>query len=113
MGVHFLTFHALSLKLYEEKYGLTSHMICDDFFFTEMIRHILRTEQCREQICSVTLPEHWKVQAIWRTMQGTERGKVEPGNVIDGIGDGLFEPDDCEVTGTAGCLQRNFFRGNR
>src|SRR4030067_701962 len=44
MGVQFLTFHALSLRLYEDKYGLTSHMICDDFFFTEMIRHILETE---------------------------------------------------------------------
>ena len=96
MGVHFLTFHALSLRLYEEKYGLTSHMICDDFFFTEMIRHILGSGTAETNLFSNFAGTPEGCMAIWRTIRELREARVEPENIIDGIRDGLFEPDDCE-----------------
>ena len=96
MGVHFLTFHALSMRLYEEKYGLTSHMICDDFFFTEMIRHILGSGTAETNLFSNFAGTPEGCMAIWRTIRELREARVEPENIIDGIRDGLFEPDDCE-----------------
>ncbi len=96
MGVHFLTFHALSLKLYEEKYGLTTHMICDDFFFTELVRNILETGNAGENVFTHFAGTPEGCMMIWRTIRELREARVDPGNVMDGIRDGLFETEDCE-----------------
>ncbi len=96
IGVHFLTFHALSLKLYEEKYALTSHMICDDFFFTEVIRHILVTDAAENNLFSSFAGSPEGCRAIWRTIRELREARVDPDNVIEGIRDGLFDQEDCE-----------------
>lgn len=110
MGVHFLTFHSLSLRLYEEKYGLTSHMICDDFFFTEMIRHILGTGNTGTNLFSNFAGTPEGCMAIWRTIRELREARVEPGNVIDGIRDGLFEPDDAEKLLALMAIYREFLQ---
>src|SRR4030066_1755934 len=110
MGVHFLTFHSLSLKLYEEKYGLTSHMICDDFFFTEMIRHILGTGSAGTNLFTNFAGTPEGCMAIWRTIRELREARIEPGNVIDGIRDGLFEVDDSEKLLALMAIYREFLR---
>src|SRR3990172_2577642 len=100
MGVHFLTFHTLSLKLYEEKYGLMSqkmsHMICDDFFFTEMIRHILGTDAAETNLFRHFAETPEGCSAIWRTIRELREARVEPDNMIEAIRDGLFDGEDYE-----------------
>ena len=100
MGVHFLTFHTLSLKLYEEKYGLMSqkmsHMICDDFFFTEMIRHILGTDASETNLFRHFAETPEGCSAIWRTIRELREARVEPDNMIEAIRDGLFDGEDYE-----------------
>src|SRR3989337_939396 len=110
MGVHFLTFHASSLKLYEEKYGLTSHMICDDFFFTEMIRHILGTGSTGTNLFTNFAGTPEGCMAIWRTIRELREARIEPGNVIDGIRDGLFEKDDSEKLLALMAIYREFLQ---
>src|SRR3990170_2675111 len=110
MGVHFLTFHALSLKLYEEKYGLTSHMICDDFFFTEMIRHILGTGNTEANLFSNFAGTPEGCMAIWRSIRELREARVDIGNVIDGIRDGLFDPEDSEKLLALMAIYREFLQ---
>ncbi|MCC6544274.1 MAG: exodeoxyribonuclease V subunit gamma [Nitrospirae bacterium] len=110
MGVDYLTFHSLSLKLYEEKYGLTSHMICDDFFFTEMIRHILETGNSEPNLFSNFAGTPEGCMAIWRTIRELREARVEPGIVEDGIRDGLFEDDDSEKLVSLMTIYKEFLR---
>lgn len=110
IGVHFHTFHALSLKLYEEKYGLTSHTICDDFFFAEMIRKILFMGNEGTRLFSHFTQTPEGCMAIRRTIRELREARVEPENIMDGISEGLFCQDDSEKLAALLTVYREFLR---
>lgn len=96
MGVHFLTFHNLALKLYEEQYGLVRHLEQDDFFYIEFLRHTLRTDLPGAETFRKFAETAEGCAALWTTLQDLRDARVDPDSVIEAIREGIFSDEDLE-----------------
>ena len=96
MGVHLLTFHSLAIKLNEEKYGHITRLIGDDFFFTEFIRHMIKTGAAGSDIFRHFSETPDGCAALWATIQDLRDARAEPDNIIEGIREGIFSPEDTD-----------------
>ncbi len=113
LGVHFLTFHTLSLKLCEETYGRMMHMISDDFFFSELIRQILRTGVTETNLFRQFAETQEGCSAIWRTIRELREARVEPDNIIEAIREGFFAQEDYEKIIAILAIYREFLLRKR
>ncbi len=96
MGVHFLTFHGLALRLYKERYGLVRRLIGDDFFFAEFIRYLLRTDATGIEVFRHFSETPDGCATLWATLQDLRDARVEPDNVTEAIQEGIFSSEDIE-----------------
>lgn len=96
MGIHFLTFHNLTLKLYEEQYGLVRHLEQDDFFYIEFLRHTLRTDLPGAEKFRKFADTPEGCAALWSTLQDLRDARVDPDSVIEAIREGIFSEEDLE-----------------
>ena len=96
MGVHFLTFHSLCVRLYQERYGLIKRLIGDDFFFIEFIRYLLKTGVTGADTFRHFSETPEGCATLWATIQDMTDAKVEPDNVIEAMREGVFSSEDIE-----------------
>lgn len=96
MATHFLTFHSLTIRLHEERYGLLKNLIGDDFFFTEFLRHIIKLNPSGIDIFRPFSETPEGCATLWRTLQDLKDARVEPDNVIEAIREGVFSTEDTE-----------------
>ena len=104
LNLHLLTFHDLTLRLYEEKYGRLQRLIGDDFFFIEFIRQILN-----EGLSGMEMFRHFKetpdgCAALRATLEDLREARVDadnlpnnlPNNLIEALREGVFSAEDTE-----------------
>lgn len=104
LHLHILTFHDLTLRLYEEKYGRLQRLIGDDFFFIEFIRQILN-----EGLSGMEMFRHFSetpdgCAALRATLEDLREAKVDadnlpnnlPDNIIEALREGVFSAEDTE-----------------
>lgn len=113
MATHFLTFHSLAIRIYEEKHGLLKNLTGDDFFFIEYLRHILKSD-----IASVDIFRHFSetpegCATLWSTLQDLKDAKVDPDNVIEAIREGIFSTGDTEKLIPLILLYKEFLSGKK
>lgn len=94
LNIHFLTFHGLAARLYEERYGLIRHLQREDFFFAEFIRALLGTgiSGCETFQHLRETPEG--CATLWATLKDLKEAKVDPETVAEAIREGLFGAED-------------------
>ena len=108
IGVHFLTFHSLSLKLYEERYGLIKNLIRDDFFFIEFIRHILKEGVGGADLIRQFSATPEGCTVLWRTLRDLMEARVDPDNIMEAVKEGIFSSEDREKITPLSLLYREF-----
>ncbi|MEW6543345.1 MAG: PD-(D/E)XK nuclease family protein [Nitrospirota bacterium] len=100
LNVHFLTFHQLALRLYEERSlrdggrGVSRLEVVPDFFFEQLLGHVARrgldgTEALR---LAELGPGAWAV--LWTTLRDLKDAMVDPGIAMRGVGEGLFDTEE-------------------
>lgn len=99
LHLHLLTFHDLTVRLHEEKYGRLQRLIGDDFFFIEFIRQILN-----EGLSGMEMFRHFSetpdgCAALWATLEDLREARVDADNLdnlIGAIREGVFSAEDIE-----------------
>ena len=100
---HFLTFHQLALRLDAERRSMVgnkmpvpSFELVGDFFYEYALSIILHQDS------SASNPLKWHAGssglylALWQTIQDLREAQVEPGVVLRGLQEGLFDEADTE-----------------
>lgn len=101
LNVHFLTFHQLALRLYEEGRVLADGadprsptLLVEDLFFEQLLRQLARREH--PSLTQLRLlgeaPGTW--EALWATIRDLKDAAVDPAVALGALGEGLFEPED-------------------
>lgn len=100
LNLHLLTFHDLTVRLYEERYGLLQRLIGDDFFFIEFIRQMLN-----EGLSGMEMFRHFSetpdgCAALRATLEDLREARVDadnvPNNMIEALREGVFSAEDRE-----------------
>lgn len=96
LHLHLLTFHDLTVRLYEERHGRLQRLIGDDFFFTEFIRQILN-----EGLSGMEMFRHFSetpdgCAALRATLEDLREAKVDADNLIEALREGVFSAEDTE-----------------
>jgi ATP-dependent helicase/nuclease subunit B len=100
LHIHFLTFHQLALRLRDDG-GLISEtdpkpalQLVDDFFFEQLIRHIVRRRLpgLEPLLRLPASPGTWK--GLWATVRDLKDAVIEPTTVFKALEEGVFEEED-------------------
>lgn len=101
LDVHFLTFHQLALRLYEEEgFSFTASEdrrgieLVPDIFFEHLVRSMASRALHGVGVSwlSNLSPGSWA--ALWETVRDLKEGSVDPSVALRAVGEGYFEPDD-------------------
>ncbi|MBI5192614.1 MAG: exodeoxyribonuclease V subunit gamma [Nitrospirae bacterium] len=111
MGVHFLTFHSLAVKVCEERYGHVKNLITDDFFFTEFLRRILKEDSAMSGADAFRYfsdtPEG--CGALWATLRDMKDARVDPDILAEALREGVFKNEDISKVVPLNLLFKEFF----
>ena len=119
IDVHFLTFHQLALRLYEEQTlfnqddSVSQIELVQDVFFEHLLRTIAisDTSPLSGSPLSGLLTGSWT--ALWRTIRDLKEATVDPTIILQGIGEGLFEEDERDTLQTLFTLYARFLDMSR
>ncbi|MFQ5902893.1 MAG: hypothetical protein ACE5JO_04310, partial [Candidatus Binatia bacterium] len=94
LNLHILTFHQLSLRLFEESCGSTSPALRDDLFLEEALRQIIRMG-CQGAAAFAGIEERvGGCAALWQTLRDLKDGMVEPDRVLEALNEGHFDREN-------------------
>jgi ATP-dependent helicase/nuclease subunit B len=90
--IHFqiLTFHQLSLKLYEEQHGSSEPDLRDDLFLEESLRSLIRKDYALGSPFSGLDEMEGGCAALWQTLRDLKDGLVSPDVVLQALKEGHF-----------------------
>ena len=94
LNLHILTFHQLSLRLFEELRGSTSPALRDDLFLEEVLRQIVRTGRQGTSTFSGIEERVGGCAALWQTLRDLKDGMVEPARVLEALNEGFFDREN-------------------
>ncbi|MFQ5849034.1 MAG: PD-(D/E)XK nuclease family protein [Candidatus Binatia bacterium] len=90
LNLHILTFHQLSLRLFEELPGANSLNLRDDAFLEEVLRQIIRMGR-RGTSAFVGIDESaGGCAALWQALRDLKDGMVEPARALEALNEGHF-----------------------
>ena len=108
INIHFYTFHTLSAKLYEERYGVINTLVKDDFFFEELLRHTIKTSSNVEDTFRHLSETRDGCSTLWKTIQDLKDARVDPDNLMEAIREGVFNEEDIERLSPLVLLYKEF-----
>ena len=96
--VHFLTFHQFALRLDAERRAVSrfgapvaSLELVGDFFYEYLLSNILQQDSSASHPFTLRRTTLGFSPALWRTIQDVQEAQVEPGVVLRGLQEGLFD----------------------
>ena len=96
--VHFLTFHQLALRVDTERRAvgqpetpIPSFELVGDFFYEYLLSNILQQDSSASNPFVLRRATLGLSPALWRTIQDVQEAQVEPGVVLRGLQEGLFD----------------------
>ena len=102
IDVHFLTFHQLAIRLHEEHARfnqdecVSQFEMVPDVFFEYLLRTIVQSETSPLSGSPLSGLPTGSWPALWRTIRDLKEATVDPTIILQGIGEGVFEPDERE-----------------
>ncbi|MFQ5683642.1 MAG: PD-(D/E)XK nuclease family protein [Candidatus Binatia bacterium] len=93
LNVYILTFHQLSLRLFEELKGPSSPTLQDDLFLEESLRQIIRMRYHGTSAFSGLEERVGGCAALWQTLRDLKDGRVEPTRVLEALNEGYFNQE--------------------
>ena len=114
IDVHFLTFHQLALRLYEEQAlfnqeeSILQIELVQDLFFEHLLRTIAISETSPLSGSPLSGLSAGSWAALWRTIRDLKEATVDPTIILQGIGEGLFEADERDKLQTLFTLYARF-----
>lgn len=96
MGVHFLLFHTLALKILEERYGSVRGLVNDKDFFVVLLRHILINDPEGVEMFHHFSETIKGCGPLLSTIEDLREAKVSPDNIIEALREGIIDPVDID-----------------
>ncbi len=90
IGLHVLTFHQLSLRLFAEVHGTHRPLLRDDLFFEEALRQMIRSKQPGTEAFAGLDESAGGCGALWQTLRDLRDGMVEPSVAAEALGEPEF-----------------------
>ncbi len=110
LNVHFLTFHQLALRLYEEGRGQSAPpdkmpevhaplppapmLLVEDLFFEQLLRQLVRRPLPGVELLRQFGQTAGTWSALWATVRDLKDAAVDPAVALRAVGEGLFDPED-------------------
>lgn len=94
INFHVLTFHQLSLELYEERHGCRPERLADDLYLEEILRQILRTNSPAVGPFAGLEEKIGGCAALWQTLRDLRDGMVDPAQTLEAAREGYFGSED-------------------
>lgn len=94
LNLHILTFHQLSLRLFEELRGATHPPLRDDLFLEEILREIIQTGRQGTSAFSRIEERVGGCAALWQTLRDLKDGMVNPARVLEALNEGYFDREN-------------------
>jgi ATP-dependent helicase/nuclease subunit B len=100
LNVHFLTFHQLALRLWDERRsgwfesGAVPFRLVDRLFFEQLIRHIVGSRLSAMEPFQRLGQSAGTWAALWATVRDLKDAGVEPAEALRGVREGAFEADE-------------------
>lgn len=96
LNIHLMTFHQLSLRLFEETEGPLNIELCDDAFLEEILRQLLRMGLPGTAPFAGLEEKAGGCAALWQTLRDLKDGAVNPDTVLEAVRSDLFGEDSGE-----------------
>ena len=90
LDLHLLTFHQLSLRIFEDAYGTNTLELRDDLFFEEVLKRLIRTGQREGEGYSGLEEKAGGCMALWQTLRDLKDGMVDPLRALEAVREGYF-----------------------
>lgn len=100
LNVHFLTFHQLALRLWDERRssslesGAVPFQLVDRLFFEHLIRHVVGSRLSAMEPFQRLGQSAGTWAALWATVRDLKDAGVDPAEALRGVREGAFEADD-------------------
>ncbi len=98
LNVHFLTFHQLALRLWDERRsgwfesGAVPFRLVDRLFFEQLIRHIVGSRLSAMEPFQRLGQSAGTWAALWATVRDLKDAGVEPAEALRGVREGALRP---------------------
>ena len=96
LNIHLMTFHQLSLRLFEEAHGPLKIDLCDDVFLEEILRQLLRMGLPGTVPFAGLEEKAGGCAALWQTLRDLKDGTVNPDTVLEAVRGDLFGEESGE-----------------
>jgi ATP-dependent helicase/nuclease subunit B len=90
LNLHILTFHQLSLRLFEELHGAHNLLLSNDAFLEEALRQLIRTGASGARAFAGIEEKVGGCAALWQTLRDLKDGMVEPARALEALNEGHF-----------------------
>jgi ATP-dependent helicase/nuclease subunit B len=104
LNLPILTFHQLSLELYEEGYGTPAQGLFKDLYLEEVLRQMALTRRPEMSPFAGLEAKIGGCAALWQTLRDLKDGMVNPSQALEAAREGYFGAEDgkrvselCEV----------------
>jgi ATP-dependent helicase/nuclease subunit B len=94
LNVPILTFHQLSLELYEERYGTPAEGLRKDLYLEEILRQMALTRRPEMSPFAGLEAKIGGCAALWQTLRDFKDGMVDPGQALEAGREGYFGAED-------------------
>ncbi|MER3424050.1 MAG: hypothetical protein C4293_13295 [Nitrospiraceae bacterium] len=99
LNVHFLTFHQLALRLYEERLVLDGDRssrfeLVPDLFFEHLLGQIIARNPPELAGMKLASLGSGAWPALWATLRDLKDATVDPSTALRGVAEGLFDSED-------------------
>lgn len=108
LNLHLLTFFQLSVRLFEELYGVRGQKLSDDLFLEEALRQLIRAGHRAAAGFSELEETAAGCAALWQTLRDLKDGLVDPPRALEAVAEGHFGEDGEEKLGPLLCLYDAF-----
>ncbi len=108
INFHVLTFHQLSLELYEERHGCRPEHLADDLYLEEVLRQILRTNRSVVGPFAGLEEKIGGCAALWQTLRDLKDGMVDPAQTLEAVSEGYFGNEDGERVSRLALFYQDF-----
>lgn len=111
LNLHLLTFHQLSLRLFEEVRGGYNATLREDAFLEEVLRQFLRAGGANASAFAGMEERGGGCAALWQTLRDLKDGMVEPARALEALNEAHFGSEGREKLSSLFTLFDTFTSG--
>lgn len=109
IGVHFLTFHSLAVRLCEDRYGPVKNLVTEDFFFIELLRGLLKEDIEGADTFRYFSDTPEGCGVLWATLRDMRDAGVDPDILIEALKEEVFKKEDISKVSRLVLLYKEVF----